>query len=674
MRWIVRLIVLLVIVVVLAVGALFVVPAERIASLATRQFETATGRALTITGGVRPSLWPVIGARIDGVTLANVAGSDAGPLLSAESVDLGVDLSALVGGSVVVRRFEARSPRIVLERDAQGRGNWMFEGLGSGAPASQEAATRSGVPPIALDQAIIQDATLRYIDHVTGTDITLEGITLELSMPEVGGAARLRVAARRGGQDAQVSVDLGSVADLLSGGVVNIAATATTASASVEFTGRAGLEPLAAEGRLTVEGSRLAPLLAFAGISGPEPLPEGARPLTLGGQVTLAPSGSLHLRDGVLGIGANRLRLALDLTTAGERPNLTGEIAADALDLRAFTTGGAAAPAAAPGWPTTRIDASALGLLDARVALTTAAVQTGFADLDSFRGLLTIDRSRGVLSLTEVRAFEGSLTGEVVANNRSGLSVGGNLQLRNVNLMPMLRQTAGFDRLSGTAAVDLRFLGSGASVDAIMRSLEGQGRIDFGAGEIRGFDLAGMLSNLDPSYVGAGNSTIYTSITGGFTMQNGVLRNEDLRLEAALLGVGGTGTVDLGAQVLDYRVTPEALRNAETGSALRVPLLITGPWSAPRFRLDLEGLAEQRLGEERARLEARAREEVQRLETEARARVEAEVRQRLNLPAAGAQPATGDPAAAPSVEDRARSELLRLLSPGTPEPAAPAGN
>ena len=130
MRWIVRLIVLLVVIVGVAVGALFVVPADRIASLATSQFESATGRALTITGGVRPSLWPVMGARIDGVTLANVAGSDAGPMLSAESVDLGVDLSALVGGSVVVRRFEARSPRIVLERDAQGRGNWMFEGLG----------------------------------------------------------------------------------------------------------------------------------------------------------------------------------------------------------------------------------------------------------------------------------------------------------------------------------------------------------------------------------------------------------------------------------------------------------------------------------------------------------------------------------------------------------------
>ncbi len=190
------------------------------------------------------------------------------------------------------------------------------------------------MPPISLDQAIIENATLRYIDHGTGTDITLEGITLELSMPEVGGAARLRVAARRGGQDAQVSVELGSVADLLAGGVVTVAATAPTDGASVGFTGRAGLEPLAAEGRLSVESTSLAPLLAFAGISGAGTVARSRAPVDAGRRVTLAPAGSLHLRDGALGVGVNRLRLALDLTTVdGDRPNLSGEIAADSLDL-----------------------------------------------------------------------------------------------------------------------------------------------------------------------------------------------------------------------------------------------------------------------------------------------------------------------------------------------------
>src|SRR5690606_30099382 len=119
-----------------------------------------------------------------------------------------------------------------------------------------------------------------------------------------------------------------------------------------------------------------------------------------------------------------------------------------------------------------------------------------------------------------------------------------------------------------------------------------------------------MFNNLDPSALGAGSSTVYNSIGASFTMAGGVLSNQDLLLDAPLFAVRGQGTADLGGMTLNYRVTPEAMRNSATGDALRVPLLITGPWSAPRFRLDLEGMAEQRLQEERARLEARAQEEI----------------------------------------------------------------
>ena len=671
MRWVFRLIGLVVVLVLVLVAAIFLVPTERIANLAAGQFEASTGRALSFTGDVSPTLWPSIGARIEGVTLANMDGSDAGPMLSAESVDIGVDLGALIGGNVAIQRFEVRRPQIVLEIGADGRANWEFDGAGA-APAASEAepteGSGGGLPAISLDRALIEDASLRFIDRTAGTDMRIEGVTIEVSMPDSAGPAELRVTATRGGQEGRVEARIGSVSGLLAGEVVTIAASVAAQGAQVSFEGRAGLEPLAAEGRISVEASRLAPALALAGVGGAEPLPEGARPLTIGGQITLAPSGSLHLRDGIIGIGANRIRTALDVALDGDRPNITGEIAADALDLRPFTTGGEAAPdSGGSGWPTTPIDASALGMLDARIGLTLGQVQTGFADLDAVRGTLVIDRSRAVIELAEVRAFDGGLTGELVANNRSGLSVGGNLQLRGVQLLPLLRQLAGFERLTGTASMDLQFLGAGQSMDAIMRSLDGQGRMDFGAGEIIGFDLAGMLRNLDASYVGEGNSTIFQSLTGSYTIENGILDNQDLALTASLLSVLGQGIVDLGGQVMEYRVTPEAMRNADTGAALSVPLMITGPWSSPRFRLDLEGLAEQRLAEERERLEAAAQAEADRLEAEARARLEARAEEELGITREEGQ--STEDALREGAEDALRSRLNRLLGGG--EDAAP---
>ena len=58
----------------------------------------------------------------------------------------------------------------------------------------------------------------------------------------------------------------------------------------------------------------------------------------------------------------------------------------------------------------------------------------------------------------------------------------------------------------------------------------------------------------------------------------------------------GAGQVDIGEQSLDYRVTPLSLGGIDLDTDVPVPLLITGPWSAPKFRLDLESLAEAEAG------------------------------------------------------------------------------
>lgn len=671
MRWIVRLLGVVVVLVGLAIGALFLIPAERIANLAARQFEAATGRALTISGKVTPTFWPVLGARVEGVTLANVAGSQAGPMLVADVVDLGVDFSALFSGTIVVRRFEARHPQIVLERDAEGQGNWVFTGLGGGA-VEQSAGETSGaaetsgtvLPAITLERAEIQGASLRFIDHAAGTDVTVAGVTIDVSMPEAGGAATMVLNVENNGQEASVEATLGSLQRLLEGEVVAVNATISARGARGSFEGRAGVQPVAAEGRVALDVSALAPLLQLAGAGATEVLPDAALPFSLAGAFTLAPVGSVHLRDGVIGVGSNRLTVALDTTFDGERPRVTGQIRADSLDLSGFTGGGSgeAAAASGSGWPTTRIDASALGIADAQIGLSLGPVNTGFGTLDSFSGALTIDNSRAVLAIEALRGFGGTANGQLVVNNRSGLSVRTDLTLAEMSLQSLLSQTLEFERLSGTAAFDLHLLGSGASVDAIMRSLEGEGSIRFGQGEILGFDLQAMLANLDASALGSGNSTVYNSIGASFTVARGVLSNSDLALEAPLLAVRGEGTVDLGNQTLEYRVTPEAMRNAETGEALRVPLLITGPWSALRFRLDLEGLAEQRLAEERARLEARAQEEADRLEAEARARAQEAINERLGVTPEEGQ--STEDALREGLEERARDRLQRLLGGG----------
>jgi AsmA protein len=235
----------------------------------------------------------------------------------------------------------------------------------------------------------------------------------------------------------------------------------------------------------------------------------------------------------------------------------------------------------------------------------------------------TLTRGRLVFDIARIGAYGGVLTGEFVVNGRGGLSVGGDMLLADAQLRPLLADLAGYDRLLGTGSASLRFLGVGDDLATIMGGLEGEGDLAFGAGAIEGLDLAGMIRTLDASYRGEGARTVYDRISANFTIAGGVLSNDDLRLDAPWGEVTGAGTADLGARTLDYRLIPGFLEG-EAGTAIRVRILITGPWADPRIRPDLEYLAEQELAEERARLEAEAQAridaEAERLENEARAR------------------------------------------------------
>ncbi|MCH8466162.1 MAG: AsmA-like C-terminal region-containing protein [Roseinatronobacter sp.] len=301
-----------------------------------------------------------------------------------------------------------------------------------------------------------------------------------------------------------------------------------------------------------------------------------------------------------------------------ERARLTGQLAGDVLDLRSASTGqGSAAQGqgASAGWSRAPIDASALGLVDAEISLSLNGLRTDITTLGRTRLGLSIDRARAVVTFREVALFGGQMTGEFVMNNRAGLSVGGTMRLREIDLLPLLGELADYRRLQGRGDLDMQFLGVGNSMHAIMNSLRGEGRLALGAGELLGFDLSQMLRNLDMSYMGEGRRTVYQSVTGTFTMAEGVLRNDDLRMQAERFSVTGRGQVGLGARNLDYRIIPAAVRGDES---LRVPLMITGPWDAPRFRLDMEALAREQLRAEQERLEEIAREEARRLEERAR--------------------------------------------------------
>ena len=644
MRLIKALVAAVLMLVVLVVGVIVLMPTERIAAIATQQFETTTGRSLRIGGSVRPSFYPVIGARARDVALGNPDWAGDGPMLHAEEMDIGLDLATLIRGDIQIERVVLQSPQLHLRRDADGRVNWDFgssvsdtpaSDAGSGGGAVSEPAAAPRARRITLSEAEIRDGSLRYEDAISGTDLDLEALDATLRMPDMAGPADLVLSGRLNGQTVALTLNTDNAERMLDGRTTTVMLDLEAAGAQLTYAGRAGLDGLVAEGRMQAHVPQPRALMRMLGQAGGDVAPDWL-PLGLTADLTRTADGLVYLRDGQVRAGAMRLRGAADLDPRTERPGLTAQLAGDVVDLRSGGNGGSGSggtgggTTAEAGWSREVIDASALGLIDADIRLTLDGLRTDLTTLGRTDLSIAIDRARAVTTLREVALFGGVMTGEFVMNNRSGLSVGGDLRLRDVDLLPLLTDMADYRRLQGSASADLQFLGVGNNLHDIMNSLRGEGALRFAQGEIIGFDLAGMLRNLDMSYMGEGNRTVYDSINGTFSISDGVLRNDDLRLDSSRLSVTGRGSVGLGARNLDYRIVPAALRDAET-ELLRVPLMITGPWDAPRFRLDIEAMAQERLRVEQERLEEIAREEAERLEERARREAEGQLQRRLGV-------------------------------------------
>ena len=396
-------------------------------------------------------------------------------MLVAEGMAIGIDANALVGGAVRITALELTRPEILIEVSEDGVGNWVFGGAQGGTATADMAGADT---PFTLDLGVIRDGSLGYIDHQTGRAVQLTGMNLEARLADYDGPLTLDLTAEAMGQAVTVGLTLAAFRTAYEGGVSPVTLAAGVGAATLAFEGRAGVMPFSAEGRLEADLADLSALSALLGMERPA-LPQGfgRDSVQVAGAVTLTAAGSAHLREGRIVLDGTAITGDLDLTPGEDRPKLVARLATGDLAIAQNVAGGTGAgegggAVATAGWSDAPIDVSGLGALDAELGLRAASLDLGAVKLGPVAAQVVLDRSRAVVQLTEVGAYGGTVSGEFVVNGRKGLSVGGDLAFRNIALQPMLSDLTGFARLVAVGDLSLNFLGSGNSVEAIMRSLE----------------------------------------------------------------------------------------------------------------------------------------------------------------------------------------------------------
>lgn len=592
MRLIIRVISAVIVVLAVLLGMVLILPGEKIATLAADQLEKQTGRKLEFAGPVRFTFWPTLGMKADGVTLANADWAGSEPLLKAERLTIGLAAADLLRGDVRITEISAILPVLNLTTREDGVGNWVFAQTRSNTSPAPQTDTDDALP-ISIERVSLTGATLRYAPH-GGETIEMNQIDVFADWPDPLGTAEVDLTIRPAGEAVRLRGEIGTFAQFLGGAVSSVGMIVEAGGGLTRFDGNVNLAG-EAQGRVTSEAGDLNAVLAALGQSGA--LPAGVGPdVLLAADLTYTAAGQLSLRDMLVGIGKNQFRGALDLMTSDARPKLTAQLTANALDFSSLvlTQAGTASATNTPqtsGWSKDIIDASALALLDAQVGLRFDSLKAGDLTLGTSALTLTIDRARAVVTMQPMTAFGGTIQGDLVANNRNGLSVGGKLSFNNVLLEQALGQLAGFDNMNGSVLGELNFLGVGNSVDAIIRSLSGDGWFEVGKGFYTGFDLEALMR----AGRGNGGSTVFDSLSASFTLADGVAQNSDLSAQVKGASVAGEGRVMLSAQALDYLFKPTLARDGHAG--LTIPVSVTGPWANPKIRPDLEGALKPRLDE-----------------------------------------------------------------------------
>jgi AsmA protein len=586
-------------------------PRELAAREAERRIEEATGRELTLGSNIEISLFPNLGFSVDNASLSNPegfdeavrrGGADETPFIAADRIVFAVALLPLLGGDIEVKRLIFDGAEVRLRTKEDGSANWTFP--------TEEDSEQPTLEDLRLDDVQLNDSLITFEGAEGGATLTLEDVDARLALRSLDNPAMLSAAFNY--REERVSVDgtVGSPRAVLEKRETTLDAEVRSDPLNASFDGTFDAETGALAGAIETRGSSLRRLLAWIG----SPMAEG------GGFGAFEVAGQLR-REGDT-IALTEATLGLDdidasgnlniVTQENERLRIDGALTAPRIDLNTYLPApaqgsGAGGVAVNQGWSNDPIDFTGLRALDANLSLTVGALRFQRMDFSDVQMALRLANGAADARLTRISLYGGAGTGRLIADGSGAVPrLAIELDAQNVQAEPLLRDAIGFDKISGRGTLRASLVGRGPSQAALMRALGGNASFAFNDGQWKGVNLAQMARSLQSVMSGqavnsAGGATDFAELGANFVVADGVAATENLRLLNPFVRLEGAGLVNIGAQTIDMRITPRAVRSIEgqggdAGMAgLGIPFRVTGPWSRVSFRPAVEDIVQNQL-------------------------------------------------------------------------------
>ena len=320
----------------------------------------------------------------------------------------------------------------------------------------------------------------------------------------------------------------------------------------------------------------------------------------------------------------NNLDLSLDdltgtgkagLDLSGTPPRITGDLTLPTLDLTPFM-GEPDQSQPSQGiqpWSDEPLDLSSLKSVNADLNLKVGTLTVGEIVLTDT--VMAVDLTNGLLTadLSQFKAFNGDWLGKLTVDARPATpKVNFNMQGQNVAVSNLLGMLAGFDSLTGTGQFKVSAQSTGTSIDQIMQAIDGEVSTNLSDGVIKGLNVAalvrsasslkqalatGSIQNLNFGEALSKNAeTDFSSFNTVLKVNDGVANVDVMKLLSPVLGIDGTGQINLAGQSMDLRLATSVDKSAQgQGSVIQlngipVPVRISGAWTNPKVTPDLSGV------------------------------------------------------------------------------------
>ncbi|MFP4085744.1 MAG: AsmA family protein [Desulfobacteraceae bacterium] len=609
----------------LGIAALLIIPLFMDAETYTPQIEKmvseSTGCPFRMDGDMSFSLFPRTTIALSDLHLGSSPGFGEEDFVSVKSFELKAELLPLLSGEVVIKRVILDSPRMVVIRGKDGRWNWGCLDKGPERPEKEaeppEETGPSSLPiqSLAVDEFLIRDGAVLFMDKTSGMKKEIRDFRVTLEDVSLDKPIRVGLSALLDAQPLSATGTVGPVGREPGKGSMDIDLHVAVLE-EMDIKVKGSLRDAASNPFVDLD-LRVSPfsprkVMAFLGESFPRTPtdPKALDSVALKMKIQGSPN-AISISDGVMDMDDSKITFGL---TAKEfkKPNLSFDLHADAVNLDRYLPperGKRPEPeekkTGAPKSPGTDAEPLRRMILDGQISIGNLQVKKAkVKDLDMH---ITARNGRFQLDPLSLNMYDGSITGSAACDLSQDLPRHtAELKTKGVQINPLLQDMFQKDFLEGVFMAEWRLSLEGEDTPTLKKTLSGQGELMLTHGTLKGVSLTDMARNVKRAFGAADKGseqahTDFSEVRVPFTAADGVIHTPKAVMVTPVMHLRAQGQADVVQETLDFRVVPKGPAplkgpgDSQDRSGIMVPILVSGTFSSPKFRPDLEGIAGQQL-------------------------------------------------------------------------------